>query len=282
MISVHLLGGLGNQLFQIFTLIGYSIENNCSFIIPKEKPDKSTKCGDPRPTYWNNLFKSLTCYLDINNVSKEFKIYNEKNYHYTKIPFFKNQNIKLYGYFQSHLYFEKYKEQIINLIKIKETQQVIREKYKQYFQKYGEIVSLHFRIGDYKTIQIEGLILNINYYKKAIVKILEKNINVKNVLCFGQKKDYNLLIENIEKLKIMFPELNFILCDFEIQDWEQLILMSCCDHNIIANSTYSWWGAYLNNSIQKSVCIPEVWVGPESKYNKKDMYPGDWLKIGIQ
>ena len=64
-----------------------------------------------------------------------------------------------------------------------------------------------------------------------------------------------------------------------IADWQQMLLMSVCDHNIIANSTFSWWGAYFNTNPQKVVCYPSVWFGPGVAHNTMDLCPESWAKI---
>lgn len=277
MISVHLMGGLGNQLFMISTVIAYAIENKVKFVLSKYKADEFT--GFKHPTYWNNFLKRLKPFLE--DKPRNFPLFHEKQHNFVKIPnSLKNNNFMLYGYFQSHKYFERYKEQIFNIIGIKNTQQQINEKYNYYFENQGEIVSLHFRIGNYKKLQHCHNILHIDYYKNALINILEKNNNITNVLCFGQKEDVNILEKNIEILQITFPQLKFVLCNFEIEDWEQMVLMSCCNHNIIANSSFSWWGAYFNNNGEKLVCYPNKWFGPKLE-NKKtyDMFPKTWIKI---
>ena len=65
-----------------------------------------------------------------------------------------------------------------------------------------------------------------------------------------------------------------------LTEYEELLYMSNCDHFIIANSTYSWWGAYLSNNKNKIVICPNNWFGPELKhYNLCDLFPTDWIKI---
>ena len=73
----------------------------------------------------------------------------------------------------------------------------------------------------------------------------------------------------------------------DILDWKQMVLMSCCNSHIIANSTFSWWGAYMNNSNDKIVCYPSKWFGKaiiDSEYHDdyvKDIFPSEWIKISI-
>ena len=65
-----------------------------------------------------------------------------------------------------------------------------------------------------------------------------------------------------------------------MSDWEEMLAMSLCNHNIIANSTFSWWGAYFNSNEDKIVCYPSVWFGPELKNNNTvDLFPEEWKCI---
>ena len=74
-----------------------------------------------------------------------------------------------------------------------------------------------------------------------------------------------------------FPEIEFRGCDTEIEDWQQMLLMSLCSHNILANSTFSWWGAYLNTDPEKVVVYPGKWINTHRDLN--DLFPSDWIKI---
>ena len=76
----------------------------------------------------------------------------------------------------------------------------------------------------------------------------------------------------------MFPNLEILICDYNIEDWEQMLLMSLCQHNIIANSSFSWWGAYFNNN-EKIVCYPSIWNGSTNEID--DLFPKNWNKIII-
>ena len=83
-------------------------------------------------------------------------------------------------------------------------------------------------------------------------------------LYFNEEQDNNTVENIIKDIKKSYPQLNFIQCSNNIQDWEQLLLMSCCQHNIIANSSFSWWGAYFNINQKKIVLFIQVfWFGPK-------------------
>ena len=76
-------------------------------------------------------------------------------------------------------------------------------------------------------------------------------------------------------------DVEFIRCPQAVsQDWQQMLVMSCCHHNIIANSSFSWWGAYLNKNIRKIVCYPSKWFGPKTQHHDtSDLCPEEWTKI---
>ena len=95
-----------------------------------------------------------------------------------------------------------------------------------------------------------------------------------------QKKDNNIVEKKITILKEKFPQLTFIKASDEKEDWEQMLMMSCCEHNIIANSSFSWWGAYFNGNKDKIVCYPSVWFGPKlANKDTSDLCPDSWTMI---
>lgn len=275
MIYIELLGGLGNQLFQIFCGISYAIENKISFKIIKTKRDKVSPVDNKslRPTYWDNFLCNLSKFT-CDNI--HILTYNEPSFPYNKIPNI-NKDFKIKGYFQSPKYFENYYKCIMKLIGLDKQKAEIKEKYKEYFN--NKTISLHFRIGDYIKKPDYHLILNNEYYINAIKNILEKDNTCDTVLYFNEEQD-NYIVENmIKDIKKSYPQLNFIQCNFNIPDWEQLLLMSLCNHNIIANSTFSWWGAYFNLNAEKIVCYPNVWFGTKNNNSTKNLFPENWVKV---
>ena len=271
MIYIELCGGLGNQLFQIFCGISYSLSNKITFKIKANKQDESKK----RPTYWNNILINLKpnlCY-SINNVKR----YEEPNFTYNIIPH-SNSNFIIKGYFQSPKYFESNYQYIINLIDLDKLKQEIKEKYKEYFNN-NKIISLHFRIGDYIKKPDYHVILNSEYYITALNNILEKDNTCDTVLYFNEEQDNYTVKNMINNIKNLYPQLKLIQCSYDIPDWEQLLLMSLCNHNIIANSTFSWWGAYFNQNPEKIVCYPNVWFGQKCNNSTRDLFPENWVKV---
>jgi FkbM family methyltransferase len=101
------------------------------------------------------------------------------------------------------------------------------------------------------------------------------------VYCFYERADREAANLILDPLRRAFPACQLIdVADMApLADWEEMLLMSCCDHHIIANSTFSWWGAYLNDSAVKIVCYPSVWFGPALPLDVRDCAPDSWTKI---
>ena len=271
------MGGLGNQLFQIFCIIAYSFENKIPFRIKSEKQDKVSPLDNisARPTYWDNLLANLKRFTYDEDV--RLPVYRETAFFvYNKIPY-TEQNFKLWGYFQAHKYFDSQYDKIIKLLAIEKQKLAVKEKYKKYFER--KYISMHFRIGDYVKNLAMHPVIRIEYYIAAVKYLSEKvkNIEEYNILYFGEEGDNESIQDKIRILKAEYPKLNFIQCDYDIVDWEQMLLMSLCEHNIMANSSFSWWGAYFNNGANKIVCYPTEWNG--STENTADLFPKNWVKI---
>ena len=104
------------------------------------------------------------------------------------------------------------------------------------------------------------------------------------VIVFSEDNDEEEVTNHIDVLSVRFPSTTFIRCPKNLKDWQQLVLMSCCQHNIIANSTFSWWGAYLNcshkNGGVQRVCYPATWFGDNLTHNRIcDLLPPHWIKV---
>jgi hypothetical protein len=277
MITCDLRGGLGNQLFQIFTTIAYAIEHSCTFNFLNSETlggGTSTK----RATYWNSFLKPLKFFL-FEKLPEDIIRVNENGFQYTHLPHPPvGSDVMLFGYFQSYKYFDKVKETLFRLIRLAEHQS--DSKYTDY--KNNDYISMHFRIGDYKHLGHFHPIMNIEYYQKAlshVVNTSNKNGNHR-ILYFCEDHDLNDVTVTIASLKNMFPDCSFERAPANFADWEQLILMSCCQHNIIANSSFSWFGAYFNQNKEKIVCYPSLWFcGHGAHIVTDDLFPLCWSKI---
>ncbi len=278
MITTFLMGGLGNQLFQIFTTISYALQNKKPFFFTNETVLTS---GVHRPTYWNSFLKSLKAFTRDKSMYYNLKMIKEPYFNYSTIE--GNQdNILLYGYYQSYLYFESQYKNIIKFINLNKQQDDLLSKY-DYFND-NITISMHFRLGDYVEKQNCHPLMPLQYYINSINNIIGKVENNKKIIIiyFYEKNDEKKILNNVKLLKNKYPNIEFIPVDSKLEDWEQMILMSLCKHNIIANSSFSWWGAYFNRNNEKVVCYPNKWFGPELENNNtKDLFPNNWNCIDI-
>lgn len=293
MISSYLMGGLGNQLFQIFAAIALSFQ----FEIPFQFTYSSElTVGTIRPTYWDTFLSELKVFTTYNenpnitahknNIIMSSNVIKEDAFEYKLILLprdHKSKNHILYGYYQSYKYFSNHYSKICALLKLGEKQAQIKNKCSNVFSELKPTISMHFRIGDYKNIQDFHNILSVKYYANSLKKMIP-SIGVERfrVLYFYETKDVETVELSVSVLKRMFPNGEFIGADQTLADWEQMLLMSVCDHNIIANSTFSWWGAHMNTSETKVVCYPSKWFGPKlANKNTMDLFPEQWIKIEV-
>jgi hypothetical protein len=262
MLSATIMGGLGNQLFIIFATLAHGIQNNIKVVFPY-----SYQIWD-RHTYWETFLKELKIFTAANESNSEFHTaefhqYGEPRFRYDPLPNFGEYHISFHGYFQSYKYFEHVESTILSLIKIKEKQKSTVEKFPHYLSKdNNDIISIHFRLGDYKAKRNYHPIMNYEYFESSLDYIMSNKSNIHDntrVLYFCEEEDNEYVHSKIVLLNRKYPSLTFLKVDDSIEDYEQMLIMSCCDHHIIPNSTFSWWGAYLNPSNSKIVCYPSVW-----------------------
>lgn len=294
MYSCDIKGGLGNQLFQIFATMAHGMQNNTRVVFPYY-----TAVGH-RFTYWSSFLKRL---YDMNFTSAtvdtnfhSFRPIGEPVFRYQPLAVAPSgENYMFTGYLQSPKYFvSPYVDIIEKLIGIQTFQTQIIEEFSRYFFKHDNnqnnqntqtqndksIVSMHFRLGDYKDKQEYHALLSNTYYEMAIDKCLQSDPSIRRVLYFCEKEDIQMVNTIIYPLIEKYGSIEFIRVDETIEDWKQMLIMSVCTHNIIANSTFSWWGAYFNKNTEKQVYYPRTWFGPMlSHHNLQDLFPETWIKI---
>jgi hypothetical protein len=276
------MGGLGNQLFQIFTTIAYSLK----YKVPFKFLELSQLGGGSttiRYTYWNSFFRSLTLFL-VNNLPANMIVIRENGFPYEFLPINKHlhQDIMIFGYFQSYKYFQEYYPVICRLIGLGKMKDALVEKLNFNENYFTDKISMHFRFGDYKKAQQFHPLLTHTYYFNSLHKIQKLIPNqIFTILYFHEDEDTEDVMKIIDALKLQFPTFFFERGENTLTDWEQLLLMSCCHHNIIANSSFSYFGAYFNSHEDKIVIYPSIWFGPACNNNTKDLCPPNWVKISI-
>ena len=282
MITCNLMGGLGNQIFQIFATISYAIKSGNQF----KFLNVTTLGGGSstiRYTFWDTFFTNLRPFL-IHEIPPVHVI-PEKSFSFNELPIdeMMNRNILIYGYFQSYKYFQENYNTICRIVGIEKLRERLLSKINLELDSFENTISLHFRIGDYKKIQECHPLATYNYYEQSLNHIkTASNVEKKyTVLFFCEDVDIDDVNESVAKLRAVFPDYTFKRGEKKLKDWEQLILMSCCHHNIIANSSFSWWGAYLNPNQDKIVCYPSLWFGATLNHDTSDLCPPEWIKIEV-
>ena len=181
-------------------------------------------------------------------------------------------NLYLDGYWQSPKYFEKYAEEIREQFYVDE-QPIVDEADRIGITQDDDSVAIHIRMGDYamsKNIFVNGLyLLPFQYYKNAMNEIKR----------YMPSQNFYVFTNDVEKARIVFEDISEITYANEerrLSDLQEMHLMSMCKHQIIANSTYSWWAAWLNKNERKIICSPNI------VFANKDIIPEDWKKISIK
>ena len=290
MIVVQLSGGLGNQLFQYAFAysrakeLGVELKIDLSFFDNYEwhayslNPfNLSVKRAVREDVEWIKskdstlLWKVKRRVFSVVNhqLVEENLLFNPK---YLKI----NRNSYLIGYWQSEKYFENFWDEIKSEFQIVRSPSSKNIELLKKINREGTSISLHIRRGNYVTIdsvnKMHGTV-SMEYYDKAI-SLIEQKVPDPNFYVFSD--DIQWVKENLKtKHTLVFVDIN----DAE-SDFEDLRLMSNCKHNIIANSTFSWWGAYLNTNPNKIVIAPERWFADNLKNKEaKDIIPLNWIKL---
>jgi hypothetical protein len=251
------MGGVGNQLFQIATTIALALRNNDTFCFDIDNHRIGLQ-GRNASMYKPNLYRKLN-----NNKINNTNIFEQDGFHFSEIPY--RENLKIIGYFQSEKYFIDYRNEILDLF------EPSNEIISYINKKYGDILtkktcSLHVRHGDYLTLAAHHQPLQMKYYQEAMSH-------------FDDDTLFIVFSDDIDWCKSVFKGDNFVFITNE-QDYVDLYLMSLCKNNIIANSSFSWWGSWLNKNEDKKVISPSKWFGPANFHLiTDDIYTNKMIKI---
>lgn len=258
-ISCNLMGGLGNQMFQAAHALaqGWKHDRETVFLPKSWTPMQ----GRETSHYKNSVFRNLNFVDNIDGFTKV----HEGPWEFTEVNPVEGDTV-FEGYFQSGKNFLGYDSRIIDMFGptggfIFE----MREKYPELLQ--DNTVSLHIRFGDYKQNPHIHPSVSKEYLDKALGMVGDYS----HLFLFGDDKEW--LLEN-------FKGDNVTLIDEE--DYVDLWIMSLCKSNIISNSTFSWWAAFLNKNPNKKVFVPSIWFGPSGPQNYKDMFQPEWNKIEVE
>jgi hypothetical protein len=289
MIIVKLMGGLGNQLFQYAAGRSLSIHKKTTLELDISGFDH-VPAGVTKRKFELDAFDipvSITSQSELDK-RKQFsftdkalnkllpnhrkRYYDEPHFHFDENFYKASASASIVGYWQS----EKYFAPVANIIRkdLAFRQETI-SKNKNLMEQIGSVnsVSVHVRRGDYvnddHTARMHGN-CGLDHYEAA-VKLLDSKTSGMHLFVFSD--DIAWAKDNFK-----FPFKTVFVEDSNAHAIDDLYLMSHCKHNIIANSSFSWWAAWLNNNQDKIVIAPSKWFG-EFKADTKDLYPAGWIKI---
>jgi hypothetical protein len=288
MIIVRLHGGLGNQLFQYATARRLKELSGSELLLDASWFDSRKTGVTERPyelshytiqgrtmmasdvflpaLYRNKVLKRLP-------LPRPLKLVREKRFSFQSDVLSLRDNVYLDGYWQSHKYFSDIRDV---LLKELEPVQSMSDEDKLTAKQIDETtsVSLHVRRGDYVTLasaaQTHGL-CTLEYYKSAVALVQERFRNP-TFFVFSDDPEWTRANLHFDSPTVY---INHNGPDNAFQD---LRLMSLCEHQIIANSSFSWWAAWINKNAEKAVLAPKKWFANRPDVTE-DLFPASWIKL---
>lgn len=291
MVITNLIGGLGNQLFQYalgralslsndaplkldisgfesYKLRRYSLShfNVVAETATAEELERSRRAGASR------LFR-LASRLGVLPDSLRFNTVVERGFQFQPEVLGVRGNVYLDGYWQSEKYFKHIEDVIRTDFTLRSEPDPVGAKLSEVIASSNS-VSIHVRRGDYATnpeiTKIHGL-CSPEYYRAAIDE-LTKTVTAPHFFVFSDDPDW--CRENLRTQHAV----TFVSDNKSLKDYEELWLMSLCKHHVIANSSFSWWGAWLGRHPGKMVFAPEPWFQTRER-DTRDLIPEGWRRI---
>lgn len=274
-IVVNLIGGVGNQMFQY--ALGYVVSKKTGFELLVDVSGYNE--------YKTRNFELNKFGIDV-KIADIADIYNLNRKHLFKKTLYKDKKktfcpqvlkIKnsayLKGFWQSEKYFADYRYEILKLYEFRDKSFIVNNTLLSDIQNTNS-VSINLRLGDYVTNKENRRIHFVckkDYYKNAINYIVEKIDNPK----------FFVFSDDIDGSKEYLPE-DYEYTFANTANWqEDMYFMSLAKHNIVANSSFSWWAAWLNQNPAKVTIAPSRWFTREAKINDKDFVPKNWVKVAV-
>ncbi|MBN2374684.1 alpha-1,2-fucosyltransferase [bacterium] len=294
MIIVRLFGGLGNQMFQYALGRRLSYINDCPlkfdtqwYMINQEKTDRRYLLSsfniageiaakeeiDAFLEKWNRFYCIFNKLFKNRGRCSDVHIVKERHYRFDLEILNIKGNVYLDGYWQSERYFDEIRDLILQDFMAKEA---LTGKNSHLAENIlnSDSISMHIRRGDYisdeRSNKYHG-VCDLGYYERASSKIAQ---HVANPVFYVFSDEVPWARDN---LSIDFP-LVFVDHNLPGKESEDIRLMAMCRHNIIANSSFSWWGAWLNRNPEKMVIAPQRWF-TDNKIDTRDLIPNSWIRL---
>tara|TARA_A100001234_G_C12616566_1_gene381882 strand:+ start:699 stop:1502 length:804 start_codon:yes stop_codon:yes gene_type:complete len=254
------LGQLGNQMFQYAATLGVARYHGVTFTIPNHDEVLIDSLGNKLRI---ELFDCFDINPDNTGLLNTNKVLSEKGFEFDNSILNTDRTIDftLYGFFQTEKYFKHCEEEVRNQFKFKE--EIVNECNDIIEECFNNPIALHIRRGDYLINSDNHYNQSLDYYEKALSKFDSK----RQVVIFSDDPQWCVEQKLFESDRFIVSSGNDPYID--------LYLMTQCSDFIIANSTFSWWGAWLAN--RGKVIAPKKWFGPNNSHlNTKDLYPEHW------
>lgn len=287
-------GGLGNVMFTYALVCAYRQKGIKSFLFVAdanlEHNGYELEQVFPEADQWKGLNGLQKTYYSLMQKVRNIRIkkhhfphrviffpFGDQHYDQAPVKFFPQvfafpqKNEYLIGLFQSYKYFEDCRDDILKEFRFDESRLSDATRQMAVQMQRCNSVSIHVRRGDYMNgyyYNMLGKVCDLEYYQRAIAEI-RRYIENPQFFVFSDDREYvvkNLLLDNA------------VYVDFNrgADSWQDMYLMSRCHHNIIANSTFSWWGAWLNTHQDKIVVAPPRWF---NDMEKDDIIPPEWKRV---
>ena len=275
-------GRLGNQMFQYASLRGIAANHQYDWVIPPPDAGGIGDFGEENNYCMFDTFKMVHATEEHHGIqdTKQWAVWKEFHFHkelFDKCP----DNTNLDGYFQSEKYFKNIEKEIREDF---EFQDEIIEPCKEMIDSLGEgrKISLHIRRGDpklswaYVNLQNAHPLQTWDYYEKALAEFPDDI----PVIVFSDVIEWCKEQEFFKPDRFILSETTDEFSDGQRVPWTDLCLMSLCTDAIIANSSFSWWGAWLMKNDDKKVVCPKKWFGKQfAHYDMSNLIPDGWIEI---
>lgn len=272
--DIGYLGRLGNQLFQFCSTIGVARMRGFTPVFPLENSASFRGTGPIDPSTGQRLVTRCEIsecfdipdgiFINSSSIQTGYR-FNETDFNYNPsiegIP----DGTDLFGYFQNEKYFLHAREELLGILKFQERHVDAANKFLAQM-KEEDMISIHIRRGDYVHLSDFHPLCTLDYYNKAIEHLS------------GSGASFLIFSDDIQWAKENIKTPNSIFVDIK-NPYVELYLMSQCKHHVIANSSFSWWGAWLSEKEGQTVIAPSKWFGESMNKDTSGIYCKDWIII---
>lgn len=287
MIAVKLQGGLGNQLFQFATAYAQNPEVYIDFdFLASQEPSSETFT---QRSFELKLFPNIE-FKELKRSNRKFflsrgllhkirrkvtkaAIVKQEGNEFVHIP--DARHVYLDGFFQSEKYFQPVRQKLLQIYEFPDLDAKNQHIKNQIIAAGSHSVSVHIRRGDYVKPHIANYhgLLSLDYYREAL-RILGREVPNLRLFIFS---------DDVSFARAQFSDYSNVVIvegNNDHQAWKDMALMSCCAHHIIANSSFSWWGAWLSTQLGGINIAPKLWFNTQVvDFNIDDIVPENWIKI---